>query len=62
MVDAATSPIDQKITYTRTRTVDLVNDPKGENTKWSNWIPDKAFIENFNLPEKVSGLDNQFIH
>lgn len=59
MVDAATSPIDQKITYTRTRTVDLVNDPKGENTKWSNWTPDKAFIENFNLPEKVSGLDNQ---
>ena len=59
VVDAATSPIDQKITYTRTRTVDLVNDPKGENTKWSNWTPDKAFIENFNLPEKVSGLDNQ---
>lgn len=59
VVDAATSPIDQKIIYARTRTVDLVNDPKGENTKWSNWTPDKAFIENFNLPEKVSGLDNQ---
>lgn len=31
VVDAATSPIDQRITYTRTRTVDLVNDPKGKN-------------------------------
>ena len=59
VVDAATSPIDQRITYTRTRTVDLVNDPKGKNTKWSNWKSDKAFIENFNLPEKVSGPDTQ---
>ena len=59
VVDSEISPIDQKTTYTRTRNVDLVSDPKGENTKWSDWTPDKAFIESFRLPETVSGIYNQ---
>ncbi|WP_300121831.1 mucin-binding protein, partial [Lactobacillus sp.] len=59
VVDAATSPISQIITYTRSRTIDLVDDPSGQNTEWSNWIADKNLIADFNLPEKVSGLDNQ---